>query len=281
MMTEKQTWSTLIKRLLGWLNPNSPALEANRAGQKGRLVMGEPFSIPFDAAHTATAIRVSPQIAPERALAALNLPPYSAVLVIHGGAGQMQKSYMDITRQFLIESVSSLAEKHRLLVIDGGTQSGTAQIMGEAREAVNGSYSLVGVVPEGRVRYPGSPSGDHTEHTERNALNPAHSHFMLVQGSEFGDESALLVGLLRAAGRPGAAFVINGGDIVLEEAHMHCAQNNTLITLAGSGRMADVLADPASAERQQLPPSGQLHVADVTDPQGCVDLLTRVLSLPA
>ena len=239
--------------------------------------MGESFTITFDATHTAIAIRVHPHVSPDHALAALRLPEYAGVLVVHGGAGQMDDQHMEATQRFLIDSISPLAEKHRLLIIDGGTLSGAAQVLGDARAAINGSYSLVGVVPEDRVSYPGGPSSSEV----RIALDGDHSHFILVQGPEFGDESSLLVGMLRAVRRPGAALVINGGEIVLAEAQMHVTQGNPIITLDGSGRLADQLAQPASSARQQLPESAQLYVVNVTDPQGCIDLLNQVLNLPA
>lgn len=277
MMSEKQSWSTLIKRLISWLKPNASTMDANQTRPHVPLVLSDPFPVPFDATHTAQAIRVSPHVPPAAALAALDLPPYNGVLVFHGGAGKMEKDYMDAARQFLIRTISPLAQKHHLLIIDGGTQSGTAQILGEAREALNGTYPLIGVMPEGSVSYPtpDSPAADDDD----NKLNRSHSHFILVEGSTFGDESELLVGLLRAAGCPGAAFVINGGDIVLTEAKMHGEQGNPIITLRGSGRLADRLADPTSTERRQLPPSTRLHVVNITDPQGCIDLLNRLLKL--
>ncbi len=278
MIPDKQSWPAWLKRLIGWFTPHSSGLADTSpiaAVQSEQRVLGESFAITFDATHTATAIRVQPHVPPAHALAALQLPFYTGVLVIHGGAGQMDEVYMDATRRFLIASISPLAEQHRLLVLDGGTQSGTAQVLGDAREAINGTYPLVGIVPECCISYPGGPPSG----KEAIALNAAHSHFLLVQGAKFGDESELLVGLLRASGRPGVAFIINGGEIVLAEVEMHIAQDNTIITLEGSGRLADSLADPTSPERQQLPQFARLHVVKTSEPQGCTDLLKRVLHL--
>jgi hypothetical protein len=188
----------------------------------------------------------------------------------------MEENDLEATRRFWIEAVCPLAQTYRLLVIDGGTDSGTAHILGETRMAINGTFPLVGVVPECCISYPGSPA--HSE--DAFDLDASHSHFILVQGERFGDESALLVGLLQAAGRPGAAFVINGGDIVFAEIKLHAAQRNQIITLKGSGRIADQLAQPTSEERRQLPATPHVHVAHIDDPVGGSALIRQILGLP-
>jgi hypothetical protein len=282
MAPEKQSSSSvpaLIRRLIGWFSSASPAQD-NTAPiptvQQDHVVLGESFSITFDAARSAIAIRVQPHVPPAHALAALQLPPYAGVIVVHGGAAQMEENHLEATRRFWIEAVCPLAQTYHLLVIDGGTHSGTAHILGETRAAINGTFPLVGVVPECCISYPGSPA----KIEDAIALDASHSHFILVQGERFSDESALLVGLLQAAGRPGAALVINGGDIVYDEVKLHAAQRNPIITLEGSGRVADQLAQPASQERRQLPATTYVHVAHTDDPSAGDALIRRILGLP-
>jgi hypothetical protein len=235
------------------------------------------FEIPFSAETSATAIHVSADEDPARALAALELPPYEGIVVVHGGAGKMDDDLVRLVHDFVVAGLAPLAEERRLLVVDGGTQSGTAQLMGEARQAIGGTYPLLGVVPRDFVSYPGGPPPDE----DHIPLNDAHSHFMLVSGEAFGAESALLVGLLRASGKPGLAMVVNGGEIVLKEVSTHAEQGNLLVTLNGSGRIADQLADPTSEARRSLPAGARVWVVDINTPEPCVFLLRALLDTTA
>ncbi|HVO70882.1 MAG TPA: hypothetical protein VMT24_12600 [Aggregatilineaceae bacterium] len=231
------------------------------------------ISIRFDAEHTATAIRAGPYEPPPRVLAALSLPPYNGIIVVHGGAGNMEVELIDAVRAFVIAGLAPFAQARHILIVDGGTQTGVSRVMGDARQEIEGTYPLLGVVPYRYVVYPGGPTLD----GERIPLNPSHTHFIFVEGDEFGAESELLVGLLRTSGKPGLALIINGGDIVLKEVMAHVAQGNTLVTVRGSGRIADKLSDPASEERAALPPGARLYVADLGAPQDFAALLARLL----
>ncbi|HEX3053017.1 MAG TPA: hypothetical protein VHP83_20330 [Aggregatilineaceae bacterium] len=230
------------------------------------------LSIPFEN-HTASAVQVLPNVSPHQALSALRLPPYRGVIVMHGGAGGMDDTVVKTVSHFLIAGLAPFAQQHPLLIFDGGTASGAMAAMGEARRAVKGTYPLVGVSPTGTVSYPGGPAPDDNHYP----LDSGHSHFILVEGSDFGIESDLLVSLLRAAGQPGLALIINGGEIVFKEVQSHIRQGNTIVTVKGSGRVADDLADPTSERRAMLPPHAHIEVIDMNDPAGLTALLARLL----
>lgn len=233
----------------------------------------KPFTIQFDATHRAQALYVQPDAPPAEVLAALDLPPYRHVITLHGGAGNMAPELVGAVQDFLARGLVPLAEQEHILVADGGTDVGVMHAMGAARAQQRGTFPLVGVTPRRFVRFPGSPTDG-----EREALNPAHTHFVLVEGGDFGVESALLVGLLRASRRTGFALVINGGGIVFDEVQRHAAQGNPIVTVRGSGRVADELADPHSERRQQLPPDARLYVADLHSPQAFMTLAHRLLT---
>ncbi|MBN1202504.1 MAG: hypothetical protein JXJ20_11655 [Anaerolineae bacterium] len=232
------------------------------------------WSIRFGKQRIASAIRVAPDCPPEEVLAALKLPSFTGVIVMHGGAGGMDADTVTRTRRFLATSLAPLAEARRLLVIDGGTYAGSVAAMGDARRDVGGTYPLVGVCPMRFASYPGGPSPD----DDHFPLDASHTHFVLVEGDEFGVESELLVGLLQAAGKPGAALIINGGEIVANEALAHAQQGNALITVRGTGRVADELADPNSERRAALPPDSRLEIANLHAPDMFTALLERVLT---
>jgi hypothetical protein len=233
------------------------------------------LSIPFDAQRVAWAVRVPPDIPPAQALTALRLPPYDGVVVVHGGAA-MQPDEIDVVRRFLARSLVPFAEQRHLLVVDGGTHAGTMGALGDARQALGATFALLGVTPAGTVAYPGGPALDSTHYP----LDRNHSHFILVESDQFGAESDLLVGLLRAAGKPGIALIINGGEIVTREVLAHVEQGNPLVTVRGTGRAADLLAEPGSDLRASLPSTAQVHTVDVHDPASFMALLMRQLRRP-
>jgi len=240
------------------------------------MAANQPFTISFDE-RQATAICVGPHEPPERVLAALALPPYRGAIVVHGGASALEASAMALVRAFFAEGVVPLADERRLLVADGATQTGVARLAGEARAAAGATFPLVGVAPHRYVTYPGGPPPGR----ERFALNPEHSHFVLVEGSKFGVESEFLVGLLHGAGVPGLALIVNGGKIVLAEVRAQAAQRTPIVIVRGSGRVADRLADSTSAERRMLPPGARLYVTDIRAPLAFRALALRLLALPA
>jgi len=185
------------------------------------------ISIRFDREHTATAVRAGAHESPARVLTALSLPPYDGMIVVHGGAANMENELIDPVRAFFIAGLAPFAQSRRILIVDGGTQIGVPRVMGEAREHIQGTYPLLGVVPHRCVVYPGGPVLD----GERIPLNPSHTHFIFVEGDEFGAESGLLVGLLRASAKPGLALIVNGGDIVLKEFGRRLQANTRSIDL--------------------------------------------------
>lgn len=232
------------------------------------------ITIPFDERRTALAVTLDAAADPASALAALHLPPFSGVIVVHGGAGGMEPECMQAVRDFLAAGVIPLAQQRQLLLVDGATHVGVPLILGELRQRAGATFPLVGVMPHRFALYLGGPPPDE----QRYPLNPGHSHFVFVSGDAFGAESALLVGLLRATGKPGLVLVINGGQIVLEEVQRHAALGNPIVLVRGSGRMADALADPTSAERQTLPPDARITVVDVDQPGQMARLIVQMLA---
>ena len=230
-------------------------------------------TIQFDEQRSAVAVSADPDQPPQEALAALHMPDYHGIVVTHGGAAGMEAALIPVVRDFLAVSLAPFAQEHHILLADGGTRIGVPRTMGDARYAVHGTYPLLGICPHRRVAYPGGPAPAR----DRTPLDLYHSHFILVDGETFGAESGLMVRLLDIDTRPGVALIINGGALVSDEAQWHARQGHTLITVSGSGRIADELADPHSARRAALPPGTRLEVVSIRAPEAFVTLLERLL----
>lgn len=201
----------------------------------GRL---KPRNIQFNNGNTAQLFEVRPSVSARKAMAALDLSPYTAAIVVHSGAAGMESTYLEQFKSVISDGLVRFAADHQVLVIDGATDAGAATLIGEARQAQGASFPLLGITVSGGITYPGGPPAI----SGRYPLEPNHSDFLIVKASQFGAESELIVDAAGAMGRPHLALIINGGDIVRRETAMHVRRGNRLIVFKGSGRYADELA---------------------------------------
>lgn len=207
------------------------------------MVTNSSFIIRFEKGHTAPAYRIPPDGRAEDALTALGLTTPRPALFITGGASYMSEEDMRRTQQIMEDGIARFAAEHGLVVIDGGTESGVMQMIGAARHKHRYSFPLVGVAPLGKVTIPGT----HNPNSEA-TLEGSHSHFVLIEAENWGDESAMIINLTRkiAAGRfPMMGVLINGGKIARQDvllATTQGPQSIPILVLEGSGRFADELA---------------------------------------
>lgn len=241
--------------------------------------MGPAKTIHFNSDTQASLLTVPASVDPLQALQGLGLTDYKAAIFMHSGASEMQPAQ----REKLVpvfEMLARFAHDYRVLIADGGTDSGGMKLLGEARRTVQGTFSLLGVAITAKVSYPGyRPPG-----TEHYALNAGHSHFLLVEAEDFGAESDLLVGLASARRVPRVAFIVNGGKIVEDESRRHAEQGTPIVALKGSLRFADELADNMASGRIRLiyPMGTKLRMFNVEkqSPGEIYDLFKKLLFPP-
>jgi len=206
-----------------------------------------------------------------RTVEAIGLNNNLPVLVVVGGASGVtsdQKQVID----HIMEEVASLADDIGAAIVDGGTDAGIMASIGQARQKNQLDFPLVGVAVQNLVTWPGQPSADSSGH-KRYPLEPNHSHFILVPGEDWGDESLSLaqVGTELARGKMSVTLLINGGKIAEEDMAHSLDANRTVMVLAGTGRLADVLAAD--------PPDNELvKIASTADLSEFTDLVKSFLS---
>lgn len=213
----------------------------------------------------------------------LNLQTPRPVLVIVGGASQIAAKDLDRLSLLFNEVVAPVAERLQAVVVDGGTDCGIMRLMGRARTAIGGSFPLIGVPAIGTVNYPG------IVHAHPNAadLEPHHSHFILVPGDTWGDESQWIADVATeiSGAAPSCTIVVNGGDITWKDVAQSVDDARQTIVLEGSGRAADELAaelhdEPADDRAAPLVASGFLQAIDINqDPTILTTLLESLLCL--
>jgi hypothetical protein len=198
----------------------------------------EKKAIMFPNQNEAVALFPAAHCKAEELVTALDLKPYKAVILILGGASNMDEKLIPRLTQLFGRGVARAAAETSAVIIDGGTQAGVMALMGEGVAGRGYQSPLVGVAPAGLVTYPGNSNAGVP-------LEAHHSHFVLVEGDTWGSETATMFGLVRAlmATAPGVAIVASGGPVAKDEVLRAVRHNLPLIVIEGSGGLADEIAD--------------------------------------
>lgn len=167
------------------------------------------------------------------------------VIVLIGG--HIFPEHANVTNQ-AIEVLSKTAEVLDAAILCGGTDIGVMAAVGKARGHSSFQFPLVGIAPEGSVTWPEGPRNLNLLPVggEREQLEPHHSHFILVPGSQFGDETKWIsrAASMIATGRnKSVSVLVNGGKVSQMEVDESLSANRPLIVLSGTGRLADEIAN--------------------------------------
>jgi truncated hemoglobin YjbI len=220
---------------------------------------------------------------PDEIVAALNLRPFKAVMLLIGGAANMDEKAKPMLAQLFARGIARAAIDAQAVIVDGGTQTGVMSLMGEAIAGRDDTTDLVGVSPFGKIALPGIPE-------EGTPLEPNHTHFVLVEGYEWGSETSTMFGLVRSlssnkpkliseeppAGKlttvtagisllrpkkikprdarplPVVTILAGGGNIARNEVLQVVRNKMPMIVIKGSGGLADTIST-AWENRGSLP----------------------------
>jgi hypothetical protein len=167
---------------------------------------------------------------------------YSAIVLIGGKIDEQQA----VVTQQAIEAIARTAADLRAVLICGGTDMGIMAQIGHIRWRHGYKFPLIGVTPEELVTWPGGPHNTKFLWLgkPRWQLESHHSHFILVPGSQFGDESPWIgdVATLLSKGRQSVTILINGGEVSRKDIELSLANGRPVIVLSRTGRLADELA---------------------------------------
>jgi hypothetical protein len=165
------------------------------------------------------------------------------VIVLIGG--DINKEQAVVTQQ-AIQTISRIAEDMKALVICGGTDMGVMAEIGQARQKNNYKFPLIGVAPEALVTWPDGPRTAKFLWwgKQRWQLEPHYSHFILVPGSKFGDESQWIVDTasILSIGHHAVTVLINGGEVSRKDVELSLENGRSVVALSRTGRLADEIA---------------------------------------
>lgn len=243
--------------------------------------MQESFSIEFSNGLTAKALYSEANADLTLTLEQLGLSSPRPVIVVVGGASKLSPVDRERLRSLFLTVLAALAESLNACVVDGGTDAGVMQMMGEARSQMGGTFPLIGVTCVGLATLPNQPPPAE----DACGLEPYHTHFILVPGSQWGDESAWMaqIGSVLSGGLPSVTILINGGEITWKDAAESVEAQRPIVAIAGSGRTADILVAALNGtvkdERASaLVDSGLLQAVDLDNPKALNRVLKQIVA---
>ena len=179
---------------------------------------------------TVGAINISDNEDIQDAILELGIEYPKPVIVLVGGAGGI-KWLEKFPMRKAVGIVARLAEETQSIVIDGGTQAGIMTEIGRQRRRNNFSFPLIGVVFDSLLMQEDTSS----------ILDPNHTHFFLIPGEDWGDESSWISKIATAIAddRRSITVLINGGNISRHDVEYSLLENRPVFVMRGTGRMAD------------------------------------------
>lgn len=243
--------------------------------------MQEPFSIEFANGLTAKALHLPPDADLAATLESWELPNPRPAIAIVGGASKISQDDLERLRSLFLHILAPLAESLNACVVDGGTDAGVMQMMGEARWKTGATFPLIGVAPVGLATLPTQEAAAE----DAAPLEPHHTHFLLVPGSQWGDESPWIAATAShlSRGLPSVTVLINGGEITWTDAQCSVAEKRSIVAIAGSGRTADILVAALNGTVNDdraltILASGLLQAVDLEDSEKLARTLEQILT---
>jgi len=240
--------------------------------------MEEPFVVELSDGRRARAVRIKGTEDLEPAVRELDVGRRAAIVVV-GGAGGMSAAEIRRLAPLFNDVIAPLAQRLGVTVIDGGSDTGVMRLMGSARGEGEWKFPLIGVIVDELANYSGASGAEAAE------LEPNHTHFVLVPGSDWGEEAPWLARLATvvAGSEESATVLVNGGEIALADVRHSIAAGRHVVVLDGSGRTADALAaalrgDQTDPSMTELAESGVVHAVDAGDRNAFAWLLDDLLA---
>ena len=211
-----------------------------------------PEYIHFPDGGCARIVETPPRAPAGPALDVLQLTEPRPVIAVAGAAAQLDKNLEPRLGQLFARGVVRVAVRHGAAIVDGGTQSGVMELVGQAVADRGQGIVLIGVAPAGKVILPTTARASDSADTI--ALEPHHTHFVLVQANMWGVEVDTMDSVCRilAGSCPGVTVLANGGSIALDEVLRSVRRGWPVVVLAGTGRLADQIAQLATQRRRSF-----------------------------
>lgn len=208
--------------------PNSPKLQPGMT----------PTQIRFANKHGATVIVPPPDTPTADVVSALGLEQPDGVLLMVGGSMLSDEEVAAKLIQLFSRGLARAAADAKVAIIDGGRNSGVMAITGRGVADRGYKSPLIGVAPAKKITHPDSSAGSES-------LDPNHTHFILTEGNEWGDETDTMFDLAStlAGDKQVVTVLVNGDELAKKQVLLSVRRNWPVIIIRGSGGLADNLAE--------------------------------------
>lgn len=174
---------------------------------------------------------------------------YSVIVLIGGDINPQQNA----VTQIALQTIAKTADNLHGVLISGGTNMGIMADIGQIHQKNHYKFRLLGILPEALVTWPGGPRS--TKFLwwgqQRWQLENHYSHFLLVPGNQFGDESPWIVDFatLLSKSRKAVTVLINGGESSRKDIQLSLSIGRSTIVLSQTGRLADEIAQNPNRDK--------------------------------
>lgn len=245
--------------------------------------MNSPFRIELAGGAFALALHVDKAAELPAATELLGLHPPRPTVVVVGGAAGLEESRIDDLRPVFETGIAPVMQRYGAVGVDGGTPFGVMRLFGEACEARQGAFPLVGVVAAGPTKLPRGRTVLHAEAV----LEARHTHFVVVPGDNWGVESPWIArtASVIAGATPSITLLVNGGQIAYSDVQHSVEAGRRVVVIGGSGGTADVFAavlagGPSDHRASTLIRSGLIRAIRQDRPALLAALLAETLGEP-
>jgi hypothetical protein len=208
-----------------------------------------------------------------QAISEFHLKSNYPVIVLIGGAIKERDAK---ATERAIQTITKLAQEKNMLVICGGTDMGVMAEIGQIRSQSGYTFPLIGITLEELVTWPQGPKSTKFLWwgTQRWQLEPHYSHFILVPGHEFGDESPWIVdaATILSQGNQSVTILINGGEVSRKDIQLSLEKGRQVIALSRTGRLADEIA--RDFDRNEL-----IRIVSANAEEGIIEAVQSALSV--
>jgi len=210
-------------------------------------------------------------------LTELKLPAPRPTVLLNGSTSSQQTTLYERVQSLIQDGLARWLVEQNASVITGGTDAGIFALLGQGFARWGRPAACIGIAVANLVRVPGATD-------QRIALEPNHSHFVLVPGTQWGDETETMYAIADNYAAPACsvALYVGGGPLTLNEMAANARTNRPMILIAGSGGAADAVL--AAAGQQNSPlytdicSAGTIHALPITStPAELRSLLDQVL----
>jgi hypothetical protein len=200
-------------------------------------------TIVFPNEHSAKLIKVSKDTTPEQAAFKLPLSIPKSLIMVSGDIQGLNESVQQRLVQLFSRGLAKTAINLNAVLMDNGKTSDLVTLIGQSVADREYKSPLIGVAAATQVTYPDQKEEHIGEETT--PLDPNHTHFVLVnsQNSQQAMEFRYRLGSAITYQKPAVLLLVNGGKESQAEILQAVRLGWSIITLTGTGQLADEIAD--------------------------------------